>query len=125
MSLGPLDHDLNQSIRKQLRILGYTEHTVEWDGAMAAARAYAERRDAPSARAISPQSASGASGVAEQGSAWAEALTGLSGRFEITSYDSAPLHLTCSRCGYSSEIDHPLDLAELVRRAGEHAEVCR
>ena len=30
------------AIEKQLRILGYSRGTVEWDGAMAAARAYAE-----------------------------------------------------------------------------------
>lgn len=36
-------NDLNQAIRKQLRIMGYNVGSVEWDGAMAAARAYAAR----------------------------------------------------------------------------------
>lgn len=123
MSLGPLDHDLNQSIRKQLRILGYTEHTVEWDGAMAAARAYAERRDAPSARAISPQSAEPSPA---QGSAWVEALTGLSGRFtiEIDFWNDEAL-LRCDTCGTHWNLSDETALAELVRRAGEHTEVCR
>jgi hypothetical protein len=42
-SLGPLDHVLNIAIRKHLRILGYSYPSVEWDGALAAARAYADR----------------------------------------------------------------------------------
>jgi hypothetical protein len=33
----------DQNIRKQLRILGYEEPSVEWDGALAAARAYAKQ----------------------------------------------------------------------------------
>ena len=38
-----LEYRTNKEIRWQLRILGYTEGTVEWDGALAAARVHAER----------------------------------------------------------------------------------
>lgn len=33
--------------------------------------------------------------------------------------------LLCDRCEWHAEIEEPLTLAELVRRAGEHTEVCR
>lgn len=35
------------------------------------------------------------------------------------------LTLVCDRCGIDAELDGNLSLAELNRRAGEHAEVCR
>jgi len=38
-----LAHDTNEAIRRHLRILGYRYPGIEWDGALAAARAYAER----------------------------------------------------------------------------------
>lgn len=44
MTLGPLDHETTKAIHKQLRILGYSYPGVEWDGALAAARAYADRQ---------------------------------------------------------------------------------
>lgn len=40
---GPYVHEITKAIEKHLRISGYTRGTVEWDGAMAAARAFAER----------------------------------------------------------------------------------
>lgn len=39
-----LDYVANQAIHKQLRIMGYTEGSVEWDGALAAARAFVANR---------------------------------------------------------------------------------
>lgn len=38
-----ISHETTTAIGKHLRILGYRYPSVEWDGAMAAARAYAER----------------------------------------------------------------------------------
>lgn len=38
-----ISHETSEAIRRHLRILGYSYPSVEWDGAMAAARAYAER----------------------------------------------------------------------------------
>ena len=38
-----LEYETNKAIRQQLRILGYTPSTVEWDGALAAARVHADR----------------------------------------------------------------------------------
>lgn len=38
-----LEYETNQAIRKQLRILGYSYPSVEWDGALAAARVHADR----------------------------------------------------------------------------------
>jgi hypothetical protein len=40
---GALVYETTKAIKKQLRILGYSYPSVEWDGALAAARAYAER----------------------------------------------------------------------------------
>lgn len=40
---GPLAYDTTKAIEKHLRILGYSYGSVEWDGALAAARAYADR----------------------------------------------------------------------------------
>ena len=38
-----ISHETTKAIEKHLRVLGYRYPGVEWDGAMAAARAYAER----------------------------------------------------------------------------------
>ncbi len=38
-----ISHETTRAIEKHLRILGYSYPGEEWDGAMAAARAYAER----------------------------------------------------------------------------------
>jgi len=85
MPAGPLVYETTKAIHKHLRILGYRYPGVEWDGALAAARAYTERdayatvvgmlrdaaaelgvdEDAPSARASLPESVQDASGVAE------------------------------------------------------------
>lgn len=35
------------------------------------------------------------------------------------------IDLHCNRCGHDSWIEEEVTLAELSRRAGEHAEVCR
>jgi len=43
---GPLAYTTTEAIRKHLRILGYSYPGIEWDGALAAARAYAERPQA-------------------------------------------------------------------------------
>lgn len=43
---GPLAYEMTQAIHKHLRILGYSYPGVEWDGALAAARAYAEVKPA-------------------------------------------------------------------------------
>jgi len=50
-------------------------------------------------------------------------------RFEVgvfaLSGGPADISLHCDRCGkWAVHIDRPLTLAELVQRAGEHAEVC-
>lgn len=46
------------------------------------------------------------------------------GRWQIEAYGNE-LALTCGRCGWTAWPTEPADLAELVRRAGEHTEVCR
>jgi hypothetical protein len=38
-----LAYETTKAIEKHLRILGYTQGSTEWDGALAAARAFAER----------------------------------------------------------------------------------
>lgn len=38
-----ISHETTKAIERHLRILGYSRGTVEWDGALAAARAHAER----------------------------------------------------------------------------------
>lgn len=52
-----------------------------------------------------------------------------SGRFTIDAVWSSDLYITieCNRpdCPWIAEPDTPADLGDLVRRAGEHAEVCR
>jgi len=52
-----------------------------------------------------------------------------SGRFTVDAVYSGDLYVTleCNRpdCPWVAEPDTPADLAELVQRAGEHAEVCR
>ena len=84
--------------------------------------------DAPSACVSSPQSPEHAP---VQGSAWAEALQTLSG-FEVFGLgddEFGAVVLKCLRCtDWQVETDTTSDtlvLAELVRRAGEHTEVCR
>lgn len=44
-----IDHETTKAIEKHLRILGYHYPSVEWDGALAAARAYAARSTADEA----------------------------------------------------------------------------
>lgn len=84
--------------------------------------------DASSDRVSSPQSPETAPA---QGSAWAETLTGLSGRFRVYGnwgHDrTAAVAIRCNGCRawYWEPDDDEADLAELVQRAGEHAEVCR
>lgn len=51
------------------------------------------------------------------------------GRFTVDvvhSHDMRDLHLTleCQWCTYVGEMEAPIDLQELNRRADEHAEVC-
>lgn len=61
----------------------------------------------------------------------ARALTELlaSGRYAVEPVvvrtGRATLWLTCNRCRWFDGIDTSTGLAELVRRAAEHAEVCR
>lgn len=38
--------------------------------------------------------------------------------------DYPHLSLECHRCSYFAEMDAPVDLDELIRRADEHKEVC-
>lgn len=123
---GPLVHETTEAIRKQLRILGYTEHTVECDGAMAAARAWTERQDAPesclsasvSAQQPQTQGRLGVAGVAIE-----------SGRFDVwgeVTVDGGWLEMACNTCrAWSPDTADVADLAELVQRAAEHAEVCK
>lgn len=40
---GPYVYETTKAIEQQLRMLGYTRGTVEWDGALAAARTYIGR----------------------------------------------------------------------------------
>lgn len=61
---------------------------------------------------------------------WAEALTGLSGRFEISAehhrggFQLRIIHTGCPD-HWTAVVDDLAALAELVQRAGEHGEVCR
>lgn len=62
-----------------------------------------------------------------KGSGRADASETLSGRFEIlaeATADGTFVTLLC-RCGWSVDMADPIDLAELNRRADEHAEGCR
>lgn len=64
------------------------------------------------------------------GSGGAEGVTALSERFDVWSEETADggrLWMSHHRngCVWSPDIEQPADLAELNRRASEHAEVCR
>lgn len=46
-------------------------------------------------------------------------------RFEVDAEMCAEMWLSCERCNWGADIEGPITLAELNRRADEHTEVCR